>query len=171
MTTERILALALSALFVFAAPALASAQHEPMRVEHITRSAPAVHRAHSDEAPHLLDESEHLTAPSAGDYALPIVGVVGGVLLVGGGGASLVVGLLAGIGESLSGEGRHETSTLLLGLGAGGLALGATVLIASIVELVHLRHRARDAELAASLGGIALAPVEGGAVATAWGTF
>jgi hypothetical protein len=163
MTTERIASLVLAAAVFFAAPALASAQHEPMQVEHV---APA-HRAHGVR---LADESERLAPPSAGEYVLPILGIVVGGALVVGGAFALLGSALVAIGDDLS-ERHSDTAAVLLGVGLGGIAVGAISIIASAVGLVSLRHRQQASESQVNLAGVALAPIDGGALATAWGTF
>jgi hypothetical protein len=159
MRTDNLAAALVLACAFFFAPALASAQHEPMHAEH-------AHQAHDDERipgrPTLRSRGD--------DLAMPILGIVGGVVFLGGGVAGLSVGALLALGDSLNHR-SHDTTDLVLGLGAASAALGAICLVSGIVGLVGARHRARDAEQGPNLAGITLAPVEGGAVATAWGTF
>lgn len=175
MTTERLLALALATL-VFCAPSLASAQHEPMPVEHVhvaeATSAHATHAAHArttDATPHLADRSERLHPPSAGDYVLPIGGIVlGGAMVIAGAVVAVFAGLIALV-EHVESD-TSTVSSWVFGVSLGGAALGALVLGLSASSLAGVRHRARETE-GVNLAGVSVAPTEGGVAVTAWGTF
>lgn len=160
MTTERIAAL-LVALVVAAAPSFASAQHESPSASDVS--------AASQHGVHLREQDEVLTPPSAGEYVLPVLGIVVGAALVVGGALSLLISGLSAIGDEHSGH-TSDATMIYLGIGLGGVAVGAVSIIASVLGLSSLRHRARESE-GPNLLGVALAPTEGGVALAAWGTF
>jgi hypothetical protein len=121
----------------------------------------------SSVAPHLTDDAMELAPPDAGDYVLPIVGVVLG-------GAAVVAGVIGVLGSALVLAVHSEGSDAdewLAGSAvltvAGGISLGL-----SIHGLVSLRRRARAArEEETGVRVFQFTPTAGGAVLGVAGTF
>lgn len=138
----------------FAAPA--SAQRETFSSREVSLSIAEDERT-TDLA---LDRGENLTlrAPDAGEYALPVTGIVLGSLVTLGGAVTVVGAGFVWIVQR--GFDRNTDSTeLALGLGGAGVAVGLTMLIAGAAGVSSLRGRARDAE---RMPSVAVAPIEGG---------
>jgi hypothetical protein len=174
MTTERIAALVLAVVF-FAAPALASAQHEPVVVErpvasHATTDATASH------APHLTDAHEQLRPPSPEEWVLPVGSIVlGGAMVIAG--AIFTVGSLLGLAlEGTAGifGGGDDTTVrnlqIVLGGSLAGLAVGAVLIAVGATHVAELRHRTRETS-GPNVEGFSLAPTQDGFAVGAWGTF
>ena len=163
---NKIAALALVLLStVFAGTAAAQPPRADMAV--------AIERAprHGSVAPHLADEPMALRAPGAGDYVLPVIGVVFG-------GAATVAGVIGVLGSGLllfvdSAEHRQTDADLWLGGSAGLAVVGALSLGLSIAQLTNLHHRGRDAEgdIGTGVRVLQFAPTANGAMVSVLGTF
>lgn len=139
----------------------AAAQREPLMVLRVEATPPV--------APHLADETMELRAPDAGEYVLPVMGVVLG-------GAALVTGVVGLLGSAfvlaLHDDGSPTNAGVWLGGSAALAAVGAVGLGVSIAGLRSLHHRARAAESAETgVQVIQFAPTAGGALVGVAGTF
>ncbi len=162
--------------FVVCASALTStAAAQPMRESAPALGADIAPRARRADAPsvapHLADDAMTLRAPDAGDYALPILGVVFG-------GAAVIAGAVGALGSGLVLLALHDRAQSNAGIWLGGSAalavVGALSLGISISTLVGLRHRSRDAAAADAETGVRVfqfTPIAGGAMVGVSGTY
>jgi len=166
--TTRLLSVVLAVLAVLVASSADAQSRGRDRVDAHIVATPG--RLVSARDAHLLDETElALEAPSAGDYVLPVGGVIlGGVALVGGG-IPLVIGLL--VMPFAVDDGPSDGLKNMVVIGGLVAVAGGVMLGASIAELVGLGRRSRGAARQAELSSLYLVPTEDGFTAGLAGTF
>ena len=143
----------------------AAAQREPLMV---LRADVSPSTATHGSTPHLAaDDTMELRAPDAGDYVLPVLGVVLG-------GAATLAGVVGVLGSAfvLLVDDSPGNAGAWLGGSAGLAVLGALSLGFSIAGLRSLHHRSEDAEPETTgVQVLQFTPTPGGAVLGVAGTY